>query len=112
MSYAVFLFIFSFFSLQQPIHAFEWPFSNQEFQKKLSSKDLTPSIRFYARGPSFIIGQNWDESRFRQQLQQQNYRIRSGEDVLMPGDAKQVPLPNCKYLTNSELVVEGAACWM
>jgi penicillin-binding protein 1B len=105
-------FFFCILSLPLSAYAIEWPFSNQEFQKKLSSKDLTPSIRFYARGPSFIIGQKWDDSRFNKQLLLQNYRIRSHEDILFPGDSKQVSYENCKSLTADELVLEGSRCWM
>jgi penicillin-binding protein 1B len=95
-----------------PAQAFEWPFSSQEFQKKLSAQDLTPSTRYYARGPTFLVGQKWQESKFLEQLKSQNYRLRQPDEVLMAGDAKNLSLPNCKYLTQSELVVEGSNCWM
>ncbi|MGZ3691048.1 MAG: transglycosylase domain-containing protein [Pseudobdellovibrio sp.] len=98
--------------LSQKLWAFDWPFSTEEFQKKLSSQDLTPSTRYYARGPSFLAGEIWDEQKFLSQLKSQNFRIREADDVLMVGDAKKLNLPNCKYLTKNEQIVEGYACWM
>lgn len=95
-----------------PALAFEWPFSSQEFQKKLSAQDLTPSTRYYARGPTFLVGQKWQEAKFLEQLKSQNYRLRQSDEVLLAGDAKNLSLPNCKYLTQSDLVVEGSSCWM
>ncbi|MCC2677580.1 MAG: penicillin-binding protein [Pseudobdellovibrio sp.] len=92
--------------------AFEWPFGAKEFNQKLSAQDLTPSTRYYARGPSFFSGQLWEEKQFLKQLEAQNYRQREEDQVLMPGDAKKLNLPNCKYLTNNEAIVEGFSCWM
>ncbi len=99
-----------FFAL--PIHAFEWPFGAKEFNQKLSAQDLTPSTRYYARGPSFFSGQLWEEKQFLKQLEAQNYRQREEDQVLMPGDAKKLNLPNCKYITKNEAIVEGFSCWM
>jgi len=93
-------------------NAFEWPFGAKEFNQKLSAQDLTPSTRYYARGPSFFSGQLWEEKQFLKQLEAQNYRLREEDQVLMPGDAKKLNLPNCKYLTNNEAIVEGFSCWM
>lgn len=93
-------------------HGFEWPFNTDDFKKKLSAQDLTPSTRYYARGPSFFAGQKWSEQLFLEQLNRQSYRIRESDQVLMLGDAKKLPLPNCKYLTQSEAIVEGFSCWM
>ena len=58
------------------------------------------------------MGQKWQETKFVEQLKSQNYRLRQSDEVLLAGDAKNLSLPNCKYLTQSELVVEGATCWM
>lgn len=92
--------------------AFDWPFSTDEFQKKLSSQDLAPSTRYFARGPSFLPGQKWNESKFLASLQQQNYRIRDSEQILMAGDAKKLTLPDCKILTANDALTEEHACWM
>lgn len=100
------------FCFSLPVHAFDWPFSNEEFQKKLSSKDLTPSTRFYARGPSFFKGQKWNETRFAEQLKAQNYRLREGSDPVLAGDAKPVAFSECKNLTKSETILETFSCWM
>ena len=85
-----------FLSLSSTAKAFDWPFNTQEFQKKISSQDLAPSTRYFARGPTFFTGQKWDESKFLMSLQQQNYRIRDAEQVLMAGDAKKLSFENCK----------------
>ncbi|MBY0554625.1 penicillin-binding protein [bacterium] len=98
-------------ALSSRAQAFDWPFSTEDFQKKLSSKDLTPSTRYYARGPSFFSGQKWLDSKFHGQLQQQNYRIRDAEQVLMAGDAKKLPISTCKSLTSLDLN-ESWLCWM
>ncbi|MEK6628375.1 MAG: transglycosylase domain-containing protein [Bdellovibrionota bacterium] len=95
-----------------PAHAFEWPFSTIEFKKKLSSQDLTPSTRYFARGPSYLTGQKWNENKFSASLKQQNYRIREPEQVLMAGDAKKLTLADCKYLTRNESLAEDYHCWM
>jgi 1A family penicillin-binding protein len=101
-----------FFLISSQAGAFTWPFSTQEFNQKLSSKDLTPSTRYYARGPSFLPGQLWNEGRFLKQLAAQNYRDREADQPLMAGDAKKLSLPNCKYLTQNEAIVEGFSCWI
>ena len=92
--------------------AFDWPFSNEEFQKKLSSKDLTPSTRYFARGPSYFKGQIWNQNDFVALLKKQNYRIRQADEPLLPGDAKQLNYPDCKNLTKSEEITEIHMCWM
>lgn len=92
--------------------AFEWPFSTQEFQKKLSSADLTPSTRYYARGPSFLPGQKWNEAKFLTQLQQQNYRIRDADQVLLAGDAKKLDPTQCKELARDYSSEQELTCWM
>jgi penicillin-binding protein 1B len=92
--------------------AFDWPFSTREFSQKLSAKDLTPSTRYFARGPSFLAGQMWNEERFLKQLAAQDYRQRDADQPLMAGDAKKLSLPNCKYLTQNESIVEGFSCWI
>lgn len=100
------LFLFSTQSL-----ALGWPFSSDEFQKKLSAKDLAPSTRYFARGPSFLSGQKWDEARFNEQLKSQRYRIRESDQILMAGDAHKVQLPHCKFLSKIEDMNEGYTCW-
>lgn len=96
--------------------AIDWPFSAQDFQKKLSSKissqDLTPSTRYFARGPSFLVGQKWNEAQFLFSLEQQNYRVRKPEQVLMAGDAKKLTWPDCKLLTQDETRIEDFTCWV
>lgn len=92
--------------------AFEWPFSTEEFQKKLSSRDLAPATRYFARGPHFLVGQKWDETRFISQLQAQNYRMRDSGQLLLPGDAQKLTLSECRTLTNSPDLSEGHTCWM
>jgi penicillin-binding protein 1B len=91
--------------------AFDWPFSTEEFQKKLSSQDLTPRVRYFARGPSYLSGQKWNETKFLSQLQQQNYRIRESEQILMAGDAKKMPYASCNSTTNNNLQ-ENSTCWI
>lgn len=108
----IFLNTVLFVLFSQSLWALDWPFSTEEFQKKLSSQDLTPSTRYYARGPSFLAGQIWVEAKFISQLKTQNFRIRENDDVLMVGDAKKLNLPNCKYLTQNEQIVEGFNCWI
>jgi penicillin-binding protein 1B len=99
-------------AFSQPCLAFDWPFSTKEFNQKLSTTDLTPSTRYYARGPSFFARQKWNEAQFMEQLSRQNYRLRDPDQILMAGDAKKLSLPNCKYLTQSEEIVEGFGCWI
>lgn len=91
--------------------AFNWPFNTDEFQKKLSAKDLAPATRYFARGPSFLSGQKWDETQFSEQLKSQRYRIRESEQVLMAGDAQKLQLPHCKYLTQIPDMNAGFTCW-
>ncbi len=91
--------------------AVDWPFSTEEFQKKLSSQDLTPRVRYFARGPSYLSGQKWNETKFLSQLQQQNYRIRESEQILMAGDAKKMPPDGCKSMTPAGSK-ENFTCWM
>lgn len=92
--------------------AIDWPFGTEEFQKKLSSQDLTPSTRYFARGPSFLAGQKWNQAKFLTALQQQNYRIRDSEQVLMAGDAKKLTLSDCRLLVRNETLTEEFTCWM
>lgn len=106
------LFIGLLFSSSPAALAFNWPFSTEEFQKKLSSQDLTPSTRYFARGPSFLAGQKWNQAKFLTSLQQQNYRIRDSEQVLMAGDAKKLTLSDCKLLVRNETLTEEFACWI
>lgn len=98
----LFLFSVLFLGVTSDAPAFDWPFSTQEFQKKISSQDLAPSTRYFARGPSFFSGQKWNEAKFLISLKQQNYRVRDSEQVLMAGDAKKLSTENCKLfaLTN------------
>ncbi len=91
--------------------AFDWPFASEEFQKKLSVEDLTPSTRYYARGPSFLKGQKWNPERFFRDLDRQSYRIRDSEQVLMAGDAKKLTPADCKILTKTEILPEDFTCW-
>lgn len=109
---SLFLSTVLFIGHSTPATAFEWPFSTEEFKSKLSARDLTASTRYYARGPSYLAGQKWNTSLFRQQLESQNYRIRTSDQVLMAGDAKELYLPNCKYLTQINEMTEGFTCWM
>jgi len=97
---------------QSTVFAFEWPFDTLDFQKKISSQDLTPSTRYFARGPSYLKGHKWNEIKFLASLQQQNYRIREPEQVLMTGDAKKLKLENCKYLTKNDTFSAEFICWM
>ena len=108
----IFLYSVLFLGLSCTASAFEWPFSTEEFHKKLSSQDLTPSIRYFARGPSFLTGQRWNEAKFLNALQSQNYRIRSTEQVLMAGDAKKLNITECKQLTHNEALPEELNCWI
>lgn len=96
----------------QTAQAFDWPFSTEEFKSQLSARELTASTRYYARGPSYLTGQKWNPTLFRQHLTNQNYRLRESDQILMAGDAKELRLPNCKYLTRIEELTEGFTCWM
>lgn len=98
--------------LSGPTLAFEWPFSNDDFRKKLSSKDLVPSTRYFGRGPSFFVGQIWNEKHFISQLEQQNYRLREEAEPLLSGDAKRIAPADCKNLTKSETQSDTYSCWM
>lgn len=97
--------------LAGPASAFQWPFNAEEFQKKISARDLTPSTRYYARGPSFLKGQKWNQSKFLTLLERQNYRIRDSEQVLMAGDAKKLTLADCKNLTRTDAIPDDFTCW-
>lgn len=74
---------------------FDWPFNSKEFNNKLSAQELTPTVRFYARGPTFLPGQLWNELKFNQMLQLQGYRLRSAEQSLQPGDAVRLDTERC-----------------
>lgn len=101
-------FVICFFGMAHtPARAFEWPFNTTEFHKKLSSADLTPSVRYFARGPSFLKGQKWNEAKFLDSLNKQNYRIREPDQVLLPGDAKKITTDDCKKLSEEENTI----CW-
>lgn len=94
-------------------HAFDWPFGvDSEAQKKLSSRDLTASTRYYARGPSFLQGQIWDESAFTKALQQQNYRTRDVSQNILVGDAKKLTAAECQSLVKANPpLAENSFCW-
>jgi penicillin-binding protein 1B len=108
------LFLYSVLFVVFPLcaQAFDWPFSTEEFQKKLTSQDLTISTRYFARGPSFLKGQIWNESRFLSQLQQQNYRLREAQQVILAGDAKKLTPSDCKILIQNSALSESSTCWM
>lgn len=91
--------------------AFEWPFNTEEFQKKISAQDLAPSIRIYARGPTYFTGQIWDETAFTDVLKKQTYRLRNAEQPLMNGDAKKIGSAECKQLLNNEKIGDQFTCW-
>ncbi len=91
--------------------AIDWPFSTVEFQKKLSSQDLTPSTRYYARGPTFLTDQKWSEDAFQRQLQAQSYRIRQADQILLPGDAKKLTLESCREATHNTELTDVSVCW-
>ena len=93
--------------------AFEWPFSNDsEVQKKLSSRDLTASTRYYARGPTFLPGQKWNEESFLKALKQQNFRTREAAQSLLVGDAKKLTAADCNSVIKpTPLLPEKASCW-
>lgn len=90
----------------QMAHAI-WPFdsdpeSNAKIEKKLNSKELSVSTRYYARGPTYLPGQKWSEAVFSGQLQKQNYRLREGAQSLLTGDAKKIDESECKSFIPSE----------
>lgn len=92
-----------------------WPFSSQneeEIQKKLDRSALTASTRYYARGPTYLTGQIWSEKNFILQLQEQNFRIREGNDSVLSGDAKKIGLNECKDFTHQTDLLEGSTCWL
>ena len=91
--------------------AVDWSFGTEEFQKKLSVQDLTPSTRYFARGPSFLKGQKWNQAQFLAAIEHQNYRIRDYEQVLLAGDAKKLTLADCKALTRNESLTDEFTCW-
>ncbi|MBC7419598.1 MAG: transglycosylase domain-containing protein [Bdellovibrio sp.] len=93
-------------------HAFEWPFSSDsEIQKKLSSRELIASTRYFARGPTFFVGQKWSESDFLKSLIQQNYRVRESDQNLLVGDAKKVAVTECQAFTQISQLTEAHSCW-
>ncbi len=93
-------------------NAFEWPFSSDsETQKKLSSRELTSSTRYYARGPTFLQGQKWNETEFLKSLAQQNYRLREGDQSLLVGDAKKVTIAECQAFTQLGQLTAAHSCW-
>lgn len=95
------------------VHAFEWPFgAESDVQKKLSSRDLTASTRYYARGPSFFAGQKWNEDAFVKSLKQQNYRTREVAQNLLIGDAKKLNAIDCQSLVKANPPLnETSFCW-
>jgi penicillin-binding protein 1B len=96
----------------QTLHAFEWPFSNDsEVQKKLSSHELTASTRYFARGPTFLPGQKWNESEFTKTLTEQNYRLRQSDQSLLDGDAKKVAISECQAFTQLPHLTDLHSCW-
>ncbi|MBC7742164.1 MAG: transglycosylase domain-containing protein, partial [Bdellovibrionaceae bacterium] len=93
-------------------HGFEWPFgADSEVQKKLSSHDLTSTTRYFARGPTFIPGQKWNEAEFIKSLAQQNYRLRDPGQNLMAGDAKKVTPTECQGYTQLATLTAAHSCW-
>ncbi len=105
------MYIVLFLNLASPAQAFDWPFNTEEFQKKISSNDLAPSTRYFARGPSYLASQIWSETKFLAQLEQQNYRLRSSEQILMAGDAKKLSDIDCKSLSGETLLDSPNTCW-
>ncbi len=96
----------------QTLHALEWPFSSDsEVQKKLSSRDLTASTRYFARGPTFLPGQKWNESDFTKTLSEQSYRLRQSDQSLLDGDAKKVAVSECQAFTQLAHLTELHSCW-
>jgi penicillin-binding protein 1B len=93
--------------------AFEWPFgADSEVQKKLSSHDLTASTRYFARGPTYLAGQKWDEAQFLKSLTQQNYRPREADQSLLVGDAKKLTVTDCSSMIHpNPPLSEKAYCW-
>jgi penicillin-binding protein 1B len=101
-----------FFCFSMKTYAFDWPFSNDsEVQKKLSSRDLTASTRYYARGPTYLPEQKWDEDAFLKALQQQNYRVRDKTQNLLVGDAKKLTATECLTVISGPTLSENAFCW-
>ncbi len=93
--------------------AFNWPFSNDsEVQKKLSSRDLMASTRYFARGPTFLPGQKWNDEIFLKSLKQQNYRERDATQSLLVGDAKKLSAAECNSVIKSTPPLsESGFCW-
>jgi len=100
-----------------------WPFdsasdaaSNEKIEKKIQTKELNVSTRYFARGPSFLPGQKWSEAVFESQLQKQNYRLREGNQSLMTGDAKKIDEAECKSFIPTELQSlygqQKLTCWV
>lgn len=93
-------------------HAFEWPFSSDsEVQKKLSVREFSTATRYFARGPTFLPRQKWNEAHFNKSLLEQNYRIRESNQNLLTGDAKKLDAQNCALLLPGTPLPEGATCW-
>ena len=92
--------------------AFDWPFhKDAEIEKKLTSHDLIASTRYFARGPTYLPGQKWDENGFLQSLQQQNFRLRTSEQNLLLGDAKKLTFSECQALLPTNSLTEKTYCW-
>lgn len=102
------------FSLLAPLRAsaFDWPFNTDEFQKKLTSRDLAASVQYYARGPGYEPGQLWNEAEFKRQLAKQNYRLRDSDQLLLAGDAKMTNLDECRRLTQLPDLGDLQKCWI
>jgi penicillin-binding protein 1B len=108
-----FLSIFLILGLPKSALAFNWPFKQEEFNKKLSAQQLAPIVRFYARGPTFLPGQSWDEQNFQDLLRQQNYRLRGPEQALLAGDALRLEAPQCLQLfTHLAQPPALSHCWL
>lgn len=114
-------FLFTFFTFQAHTAFAIWPFdsdptANEKIEKKMEAKELSVSTKYFARGPSILAGQKWNEAVFLGQLEKQNYRIRESSQSLLNGDAKKIETNDCKTLLPNEAQSFTAdfpiSCWM
>lgn len=105
--------LFSILLTSNHVYGFEWPFAaDSDVQEKLSSRDLTASTRYYARGPSFLTGQKWNEENFLKALKLQNYRTREVAQNVLVGDAKKLTATECQSVVNANPALsEPSFCW-
>lgn len=80
-------------------------------EKKLSHREMIASTRYYARGPTFIKAQKWNEEAFLKALTQQNYRIRDSQQNLMAGDIQKLNSDECNSILAPETIPQSAFCW-